>query len=146
MQFREEIYATVGHLVKELEHHLEEHPQIVSEFLYIDDDLISNLSIDHCSKDYQGNLIDYVGLKIAYDQKGMTVGQLLDALKDIDANAVVLVDYGSEYNGETDSGLRNMAPDEDGSFILCEENESVFWVSGISEISEIDCLSGTFHK
>lgn len=146
MQFREEIYATVGQLVKELEHHLEEHPQIVSEFLYIDDDLISIIYIDHCSKDYQGNLIDYVGLEIAHDQKGMTVGQLLDALKAIDANAVVLVDYGSEYNGETDSGLRNMVPDVDGSFILCEENESGFCVSGISEYSEIDCLSGTFHK
>lgn len=158
MQFLEEITATAGQLVKDLEQHLEKYPQIASAVVtsYIDDTLpITDVSeVDDCSKDCHGNRIGYICF--AYDWKkreqGITVAKMLEILKKLDPNTGVLYDEGDGALGETDSGLRNLYPETDedamdeGVFICCYVEDDYVDIYCRPDDEEISCLSGFFPK
>lgn len=65
MKFLEEINATVGQFVKDLEHHLEKYPQIASEVITSysdgDEDPITDVSkLNDSSHDCHGNHCEYI--------------------------------------------------------------------------------------
>ena len=157
MKFLEEITATAGQLVKDLEHHMEKYPQIASEIVtvYIDDPFpITGFFINESSQDCHGNHIDFVCFESDWDQKkeGITVGKMLEVLRNVDPGTGVLFDEGEETLGETDSGLRNLYPETDedaeheGTFICCYVEDDYVDIFIRPEDGEINCLSGKYTK
>lgn len=157
MKFLEEITATAGQLVKDLEHHMEKYPQIASEIVtvYIDDPFpITGFFINESSQDCHGNHIDFVCFESDWDQKkeGITVGKMLEVLRNVDPGTGVLFDEGEETLGETDSGLRNLYPEtdknaeHDGTFICCYVEDDYVDLFLRPEDGEIKCLSGKYPK
>lgn len=150
MRFNEKINATVGQLVNDLECHLEKYPHIASEIIYHHDgdDYPITVLPDICDRnhDYQGNYIEYVRLAFAddHDEEGITVAKMLEILKGIDANTGVL--FETEPESKFDSGLRNMLPEDDGSFIQCYVDETFTSLYCWSDDEEIECLAGTYDK
>lgn len=159
MKFLEEIAATAGQLVKDLEHHLEKYPQIASEVVtvYSDDSShsITDFYVDETSMDCHGNLIDYVSFEHDWaknDDEGITAARMLEVLKKLDPGAGVLFDEGEETLGETDSGLHNLYPETDedaeheGTFICCYVEDDYVDIFIRPEDGEINCLSGKYTK
>lgn len=157
MKFLEEITATAGQLVKDLEHHMEKYPQIASEIVtvYIDDSYsITGSYVNNTSKDCHDNLIDFICFEHDWDKRdeGITVAKMLELLKTLDPDTGVLFDEGEETLGETDSGLRNLYPEPDenpqydGIFICCDADGDSFDIFCRIEDEEINCLSGYYPK
>ena len=159
MKFLEEITATAGQLIKDLEQHLEKYPQIASEVVTVYSDglshSITDFYVDETSMDCHGNLIDFVSFEHNWgknDDEGINAAKMLEVLKNLDPGAGVLYDEGEETLGETDSGFRNLYPETDenaeheGTFICCYvEDDYVDLFLGPKD-GEIKCLSGKYPK
>ena len=98
MKFLEEINATVGQFVKDLEHHLEKYPQIASEVITSysdgDEDPITDVSkLNDSSHDCHGNHCEYICFSYDWQKKesGITATKMLDILKNLDPNTGGLI-------------------------------------------------------
>lgn len=91
MTFLEEITATAGQIVKDLEHHLEKYPQTADEVITSYSDgkslpITDISSVDDASQDCHGNHCEYVCFEYDWEKEdqGITTSKMLEIFKSLD--------------------------------------------------------------